>query len=330
MIYVILAGFLIPMKSGVVTVSPNYLEGGKINTLKVNAYNANFDKADTLKAWIKVDSAHHLEAESIKVLDYNHLELVFDLSYQFVQKDSFFEASLILDNELDGYSLLPGALSIGKPFDESLKLMTPASIDGIHETTGIKFPFRNILYETIRNTFFHVSIWMALFVLATVAAIYSILFLMRSKENLDARAYSFTSISLLYGILGLATGAVWAKFTWGSYWANDVRLNMAAVSVLLYLAYFIIRGSINDKDRAKRVAAALNIFAYVAMIPLLLVIPRLTDSLHPGVGGNPAFSGEDLDNTLRMVFYPAIIALILLGTWIAQLRARIIMIENKE
>ena len=65
------------------------------------------------------------------------------------------------------------------------------------------------------------------------------------------------------------------------------------------------------------------------MIPLLLIIPRLADSLHPGVGGNPAFSGEDLDNTLRMVFYPAIISLILFGIWIASLRVRIFRLEER-
>jgi len=54
----------------------------------------------------------------------------------------------------------------------------------------------------------------------------------------------------------------------------------------------------------------------------VFVIPRLTDSLHPGNGGNPALGGEDLDNTLRLFFYPSIIALILLGTWMASLLTR--------
>jgi heme exporter protein C len=45
----------------------------------------------------------------------------------------------------------------------------------------------------------------------------------------------------------------------------------------------------------------------------------MTDSLHPGNGGNPALGGEDLDNTMRMVFYPAVIGFILLGLWISQL-----------
>jgi len=130
-------------------------------------------------------------------------------------------------------------------------------------------------------------------------------------------------IAIVYGMLGLATGSVWAKYTWGTWWTTDVKLNMAAVSMLIYLAYGILRAAIDDLDKRARLSAIYSIFAFVAMIPLLFVFPRMTSSLHPGNGGNPALGGEDLDNTLRMVFYPAIIGLFLFGMWIASIRERI-------
>ncbi len=330
MIYVIIAGFLIPLKPGILTVSPTYIKNGENTSIKVQAYNANYDKEPNLRAWLKFDSTHYLASSQIEVLDHNNLNISFNLNTQIPTTDTIAPVSLIIDSSVDGYSLLPGAISIKNTFDPSLPAFTNSALSDMHAWTGIKFPFRNILYETIRNTFFHVAIWMALFLLSTIAAIYSILFLRDpTKLAYEHRAYSFTAVSLLYGMIGLATGAVWARFTWGAYWTNDVRLNMAAVSVMIYFAYFILRGTITDQDKSKRFAAAFNIFAYVAMIPLLLVIPRLTDSLHPGVGGNPAFSGEDLDNTLRMVFYPAIISMILLGVWMAQIRTRIFKIEER-
>jgi heme exporter protein C len=58
------------------------------------------------------------------------------------------------------------------------------------------------------------------------------------------------------------------------------------------------------------------------LVPLLYIIPRMTASLHPGSGGNPAFGSQDLDNTMRMVFYPSIIGWILLGCWIANIQWR--------
>jgi heme exporter protein C len=59
------------------------------------------------------------------------------------------------------------------------------------------------------------------------------------------------------------------------------------------------------------------------------VLPRLTDSLHPGNGGNPGFNSYDLDSRLRMVFYPAVIGWSLIGFWIADLRIRLKNIELK-
>jgi heme exporter protein C len=83
-----------------------------------------------------------------------------------------------------------------------------------------------------------------------------------------------------------------------------------------------LRGMHQDQDRRARFSAGFSIFAFTALIPLVFVIPRLTDSLHPGNGGNPALGGEDLDNTLRMFFYPSIIALTIIGLWMSQLMIR--------
>ena len=65
------------------------------------------------------------------------------------------------------------------------------------------------------------------------------------------------------------------------------------------------------------------------LIPLLVILPRMTDSLHPGSGGNPGFNAYDLDNNLRIVFYPSIIGWTLLGVWITELRVRSKELENK-
>jgi heme exporter protein C len=65
------------------------------------------------------------------------------------------------------------------------------------------------------------------------------------------------------------------------------------------------------------------------LIPLIFILPRLTDSLHPGNGGNPGFNVYDLNSQLRIVFYPAVIGFILLGVWIADLRLRVLKIKNK-
>ena len=125
------------------------------------------------------------------------------------------------------------------------------------------------------------------------------------------------------GILGLLTGMLWAQFTWGRFWTNDPKLNGTAISLLAYLAYFVLRGSMEDPMTRARISAVYNIFAFVLMIVFIQVLPRLTDSLHPGNGGNPAFGEYDLDRQMRWVFYPAMIAWIGMGYWIWDIRCRI-------
>ena len=122
---------------------------------------------------------------------------------------------------------------------------------------------------------------------------------------------------------------LWARFTWGAYWVNDPKLNGAAIAILIYLAYFILRQSFDDERKRARLSAVYNIFAFIFMIVFIGILPRLTDSLHPGNGGNPAFSQYDLNSDMRKVFYPAVIGWALVGYWIVQIRLRIRRMERQ-
>jgi heme exporter protein C len=115
---------------------------------------------------------------------------------------------------------------------------------------------------------------------------------------------------------------VWANYTWGEPWSGDPKQNGAAVGLLIYFAYIVLRGSFKDEQQRARISAVYNIFAFAVFIPLIYILPKLQDSLHPGDGGNPAFSSYDLDSRMRAVFYPAVIAWSLLAWWIADLRIR--------
>jgi heme exporter protein C len=122
---------------------------------------------------------------------------------------------------------------------------------------------------------------------------------------------------------------LWATYTWGSPWHGDPKQNGAAISLLVYLAYFVLRASIENEEQRGRLSAVYNIFAFAAMIPLIFIIPRLTSSVHPGSGGNPGFNMYDLDSRMRMVFYPAVIGWFLLGYWVANIRIRLSALEEK-
>lgn len=184
-------------------------------------------------------------------------------------------------------------------------------------------PRQPILNESIRNVYFHVPLWFSMITLLLTSAIYSMRYLRRGRIGDDVIAVEFANTAIVFGVLGCATGALWANFTWGEPWPNDPKLNSVAVGMLLYFAYLILRGSFDDEQRRARISAVYNIFAFAVFIPLIVILPRLTDSLHPGNGGNPAFGKYDMNNQMRLVFYPAVIGFTLLGVWITELRVRL-------
>ena len=149
-------------------------------------------------------------------------------------------------------------------------------------TGGLLFdvPRLNILNETIRALYFHVPMWFGMIILLLSSCIYSVMYLGNHKDATDTAAVE------------------------------------SAIGLLIYFAYFVLRGSIDNEEQRARISAVYNIFAFAALVPLLFILPRLTDSLHPGNGGNPGFNAYDLDSRLRVVFYPAVVAWALLGIWI--------------
>lgn len=185
-----------------------------------------------------------------------------------------------------------------------------------------------ILNETIRNLYFHVTMWFAMMILMSVSLIFSIKYLNKSTAHFDTVAEMSAKVGMLFGIIGILTGMIWAKNTWGAYWVNDPKLNGAAAALLVYTAYFILRNAIEDETKRARISSVYAIFAFTLMMVFIMVLPRMTDSLHPGNGGNPGFSTYDLDANMRKVFYPAVIGWTLLGVWIMQLKIKIKTIER--
>ena len=190
-------------------------------------------------------------------------------------------------------------------------------------------PMLPILYESIRNLYFHVPMWFSMIVLFGVSVFHSIKYLSSGQGENDLKAVESVNTGIIFGILGIVTGAIWAKFTWGQAWSFDVKQNFAAIALLLYFAYLVLRNAIDEEQKRAKISAIYNIFAFPMMVVLLFVLPRLSDSLHPGNGGNPGFNSYDLDQRMRVIFYPACIGWILVGYWIYTLLYRTRVLEEK-
>ena len=177
----------------------------------------------------------------------------------------------------------------------------------------LSIPQLAILEETARNLYFHVPMWLTLMTAALVSAYHSLQFLRSGDLRRDIRAREAAWIGIIFGVLGLVTGMIWARFTWyvgtGMWWNFDPRQSMSAAALLIYGAYFVLRSGIDLPHKRGRIAAVYNLFAFVTMPFLLYVLPRQMRSLHPGAEGSPAFS-DITDPTMRLVLYPAFIAFI--------------------
>lgn len=189
-------------------------------------------------------------------------------------------------------------------------------------------PALPILHESIRNLYFHVPMWFGMIILFTISVVHSVKYLRHSKEADDMKAVQSINAGIIFGILGIVTGSVWARFTWGQAWSFDVKQNFAAIALLLYFAYLVLRNAIDEEQKRAKISAIYNIFAFPMMVVLLFVLPRLSDSLHPGNGGNPGFNSYDLDSHMRLVFYPACLGWILVGCWIYSLLFRVTSLEK--
>ncbi len=190
-------------------------------------------------------------------------------------------------------------------------------------------PRQPVLHETARNLYFHVPMWFSMFAMLGMSVWNSVQYLRKPLLNFDTKASEYANTGIMFGIVGIATGSIWARYTWGDWWTNDVKLNGAAIGLLIYFAYIILRGSFNDEQQRARISAIYNIFAVALLIPLLIILPRMTDSLHPGSGGNPGFKPMDTEHTMRIVFYPACIGWICLGFWITDLKLRFRKLEQR-
>lgn len=350
-VYAIVVGMLVPLKPNLISVSPRTGELGQRVTVEVVGYNTNFlgDKAapaaGAMQAWLRAGEGLSLAASEVKVIDDRRASLTFDLPGFLPDPEAEKQTlSIIVNNETDGAFVDPVGFSVrqknpaaSKALAEAPWRATAIQKGQLSATPHMTFPFRGHLAETIRNTYFHVSLWFAMMFVFIAGCVYAVKYLRRSgkasdelpgvvslRDKADYWSVAFTSVGMLYGILGLVTGAMWAKYTWGSYWSWDIKQFTTLIALLIYAGYFVLRASFPDPEQRARLGAAYNIFAFVCLIPLIYILPRLSgNSLHPGAAGNPAFGGEDMDNTMRTVFYPIIIGWTLFGFWMAGVSYRI-------
>ena len=313
--------FLVPLGPGiqdVVVTQTELTDKGGVFEVEVIGHGTHF--SETAPRVFLLRGKVALNATAVKSMDDTHLKCRVRLP-AVIPSPSF---DVYVNNEIDGTMSYANGF-----FASGLKVVSKATLPddlGVLENLsasnlGFHFPFQPNIMESIRNLMLHVPMWFTMFLLMGISFAQSIRTLrLGGDPDRDLRAVASVKVGLWFGVLGLLTGSLWARFTWGAWWVDDPQLNGAFVTVMVYAGYLVLRGSVQDDKLRSRLSAVYNLFGFCLLVVLLMVLPRFTESLHPGKGGNPAFSSYDLDSALRAAFYPAVLGWMILGTWMYSLQ----------
>jgi heme exporter protein C len=178
-----------------------------------------------------------------------------------------------------------------------------------------------------RIMYVHVpAVWVA-YLAFTVGLVASIAYLAKRRPGADRLAHAACEVGTMFLGLNIATGAIWGKPTWGTWWTWDARLTSVAVVFVMFLAYLLLRGAIEDRERGARYAAVLGIVAALN-IPLVHFSVYWWRTLH-----QPPSLLKPGASTMPPVILTALLvnfaALALLGAYFVARRARILAVEEE-
>lgn len=197
----------------------------------------------------------------------------------------------------------------------------------------LEFPSIPGLEEKARNIFFHVpTAWTT--VLAFLVSLYFGFRYLKTKDpDYDRKSVTSAGLGFLFCILATVTGALWAKFNWGSFWNWDPRQTSIFILLLIYGAYFSLRSAVEHEEKRARLSAVYAIVAGLTVPFFIFIMPRMMTGLHPGAqgdssGSGPLFESGMMAGNMRVLFYVSLIGFNLLYVWLYDLRLRISRLED--
>jgi heme exporter protein C len=171
-----------------------------------------------------------------------------------------------------------------------------------------------------RIFYFHVGIaWIAGLALF-VTFVCGILYLARGEQRkYDIIASASVEIGVVFGVMVLLSGMLWARPVWNTWWTWDPRLTTTAITEFIYVAYLMLRGAIDDPQRRARFSAVYGIIGF-ASVPITYFSTRWFNTIHPDLGQSPGFG---LTPNMRPAMFVSLAAFTLVYILLVAARARV-------
>jgi heme exporter protein C len=145
-------------------------------------------------------------------------------------------------------------------------------------------PVERVMGLVQKVFYYHVATaWLGMmgFILAAVAGG---MYLHTHADKWDQISYSAVELGLVFAVVCIATGSIWARPIWNTWWTWDPRLTTAAIMALVYLAYLMLRGGLDDPEKRARFGSIYAILGALS-VPLTFLSIRLFRTIHPVVVG---------------------------------------------
>ena len=195
-----------------------------------------------------------------------------------------------------------------------------------------EFPFIPGLEENAKIIFFHVpTAWLTL-IAFLVSTVFSFRFLKSKDLDDDARAYSSAQLGMVFCILATVTGAVWAKFAWGSFWSWDPRQTSIFALLLIYGALFALRSSIESEEKRATLSAVYSLIAFVTVPFFIFIMPRIMKGLHPGSADDKSAGpvvNFQMNSSMLLIFVLSMIGFTILYFWMWRIGYKSKIISDK-
>lgn len=181
-----------------------------------------------------------------------------------------------------------------------------------------------------RIFYFHMGSNAASITSIIIAAVAAALFLKSGNLKWDRLSYACMELGVLFGAISLATGMIWARPVWNTWWTWEARLTSFLILWLVYVGYMMLRMSAREDLTIARIAAVFT-FVGVIDVPFIMIAPRLWKGLHPVLFGTDA-GGEftfNITTPMLITLFICIIAVMLLYFYLLWQRTRLARLQSE-
>jgi len=170
-------------------------------------------------------------------------------------------------------------------------------------------PTELVMGDVQRVFYFHIgTAWVGLlgFVIAAIAGIS---YLVTKNMLWDRFEVAAVEVSTVFFFITIVLGSVWARPAWNTWWTWDPRLTTAAVTELIYVAYFMLRTGIEEPEKRARFGAVYTLLGGISA-PITFMVIRLFRTIHPIVVGSASGTQEKMGMTgdMKIAFFFALFA----------------------